>query len=65
LEGIESQWQKDLKSRDIFIRFLADHIYEVVFLSGAILTLAGFCRFLYRKRKAFLDEEQDELFNGQ
>ncbi|UCH23258.1 MAG: hypothetical protein JSU83_08655 [Deltaproteobacteria bacterium] len=55
---LESKWQRQLKNRTRLITFLATYIYEVLFVLAAILTIAGFIRFLIKKR-AYKDEDDD------
>jgi hypothetical protein len=55
---LESKWQRQLKNRTGLITFLATYIYELLFVLAAILTIAGFIRFLIKKR-AYKDEEDD------
>lgn len=63
LEALQTQWQKDLKRPYIFIRIVANHLYELIFVVGALVTISGFCRLRYSRRKrVFEDEEEARLF---
>lgn len=55
---LESSWQRQLKNHSRLITFLASYIYEVLFVLAAMLTIAGFIRFLIKKR-AYKDEDDE------
>jgi hypothetical protein len=61
LDALENNWQRQLKKRSRFFTFVATHIYEFIFVLAALLTVAGFIRFLLKKR-AYKDEEDDDDF---
>jgi hypothetical protein len=59
-EELESNWRHQLKQPAHFFAFLATYIYEALFFLAAILTIAGFVRFLIKKR-AYQDEDEDDV----
>jgi uncharacterized membrane protein YcfT len=61
MNALEHDWQRQLKKRSRFFIFAATHIYEFLFVLAALLTFAGFIRFLLKKR-AYQDEEDDDDF---
>ena len=61
LDELQHQWEASLRRASLFVRFLGEHIYEILFFLGAFLTVAGFCRFIYRKRRVFKDEEEEDV----
>ena len=61
VDMLESSWQRQLKKRARIFRFVATHMYEFIFILAALLTVAGFIRFLFKKR-AYKDEEDDDDF---
>jgi hypothetical protein len=58
-EELETNWQHQLKQPAHFFAFLAAYIYEVLFFLAALLTIAGFVRFLIKKR-AYQDEDDED-----
>jgi len=58
MDALESSWQRQLKKRTRFFMFVASHMYEFIFILAALLTVAGFIRFLLKKR-AYKDEDDD------
>ncbi len=57
-EEIENRWIRRQRSQTTWLIFLAGHIYEILFLAGALLTVIGFIRFLIKKRN-YTDEDED------
>jgi hypothetical protein len=61
MDSIEDKWQRQLKKRSRFFTFLVSHMYEFLFVLAALLTVAGFIRFIIKKR-AYKDLEEDDDF---
>jgi hypothetical protein len=57
--ALENSWQRQLKKRSRFFTFVATYMYEFLFVLAALLTVAGFIRFLLKKR-AYKDEEDED-----
>ncbi len=57
---LESGWRRQVKKDTRLFVFMANYMYELLFVLAAILTIAGFIRFMLKK-KAYKDEEEDEL----
>jgi len=57
-EEIEDRWIMQQRRQTTWFIFLAGHIYEFLFLAGALLTVIGFIRFLIKKRN-YRDEDED------
>jgi hypothetical protein len=55
----ESRWLSAGKGPVGWMHVAAAHLYEFLFVAGAMLTLVGFVRFVRRKR-AYTDEDEDE-----
>jgi len=56
--ALETSWAEHLRRRQTWAVLLADHVYSLVFLLGALVLLAGFVRVLYRIRTYPEDEEE-------
>jgi hypothetical protein len=59
MNSLEDMWQRQLKKRSRLFTFLVNHMYEFLFLMAALLTVAGFIRFIIKKR-AYKDLEDDD-----
>ena len=57
-EEIEDRWIRQQRRQTTWFIFLAGHMYEFLFLAGALLTVIGFIRFLIKKRN-YKDEYDD------
>ena len=58
-EEIEDRWIMQQRRQTTWFIFLAGHIYEFLFLAGALLTVIGFIRFLIKKRN-YRDEDDED-----
>ena len=58
-EKFEDQWRNHLKESISWFTYLSIHLYEILFVSAAFLTILGFIRILLRKRG--YGEEGEEL----
>lgn len=56
---LENKWIAHLKRRHTWFSYVGQHIYTVLFFLAALATVYGFMRLLKRKR-AYVDEEEDE-----
>jgi hypothetical protein len=62
LETLEEQWRNHLKASINWFTYLSIHLYEILFVSAALLTILGFIRRLLRKRAYEKDNEEMEDF---
>jgi len=58
-EEIEDRWIMQQRRQTTWFIFVAGHIYEFLFLAGALLTVIGFIRFLIKKRN-YRDEDDED-----
>jgi hypothetical protein len=61
-ETFEEQWRNHLKASINWFTYLSIHLYEILFVSAALLTILGFIRKLLRKRAYEKDNEEAEEF---
>jgi hypothetical protein len=61
-EKFEDQWRNHLKASTSWFTYLSNHLYEVLFVSAALLTILGFIRSLLRKRAYEKGKEETEDF---
>ena len=57
-EKFEDQWRNHLKESISWFTYLSIHLYEILFVSAAFLTILGFIRILLRKRGYEKDGEE-------
>ncbi|MGW8302937.1 MAG: peptidase MA family metallohydrolase, partial [Desulfobacterales bacterium] len=62
LETFQEQWRNHLKASISWFTYLSIHLYEIVFVSAALLTVLGFIRSLLRKKAYEKDNEEMEDF---
>lgn len=59
LEELEGRWQNHLREKTLWIAYLGDSLYTILFFFAALMTTYGFIMFLIKKR-AYKDEDDDE-----
>lgn len=59
-ETFEAQWRNHLKASINWFTYLSIHLYEILFVSAALLTILGFIRRLRRKREYENGDEEME-----
>ena len=59
-EKFEDQWRNHLKANLNWFTYLSIHLYEILFVSAALLTILGFIRRLHRKRVYEKGDEEIE-----
>ena len=57
-ETFENQWRNHLKESINWFGYLSIHLYEILFVSAALLTVWGFIRRLLRKKAYEKDDEE-------
>jgi hypothetical protein len=58
-EDLENEWVADHTERNTWFTYLSIHIYEFIFLFGAIVVVIGFIRVIIKKRR-YSDLEDEE-----
>jgi hypothetical protein len=58
-DAFENQWRAHLKKNINWFTYLSMHLYEILFVSAALLTIFGFIRKIIRRR-AYSTQEDDE-----
>ena len=56
---LEKRWRSTITGKDSWFYYLGDNLYEILFLSAAIISICGFFRML-KKRKEYKDEEEEQ-----
>ena len=56
----EDQWRNHLRANINWFTYLSIHLYEILFVSAALLTIMGFIRKLHRKRVYEKGDEEIE-----
>ena len=60
-DTFQLQWRDDLKKNINWFTYLSMHLYEILFLTAALLTILGFVRKIMRRRSYSDPEEQADL----
>ena len=60
LDEFEYQWRAHLKKDINWFTYLSVHLYEILFLSAAVLTIFGFFRKIKRRREYSRQEDDEE-----
>jgi hypothetical protein len=59
LHETEKSWQESLRKDLAWITYLSTHLYELLFIAGALLTVIGFLK-LIRKKRSYKDDDFDD-----
>jgi hypothetical protein len=59
MDDLEAGWVEQLRKRRSWFMFLSAHLYEILFFVAALASAYGFFR-AYRRKRAYLREEEDE-----
>lgn len=59
LESLQAEWLQGLKSGNLWLLWVSQYLYEMLFFGGALLTVLAFVRSRMKKR-AYDPEEEDE-----
>ncbi len=57
MDEIEKRWHDHMKRRVNIFNLLSAYLYEVLFVIGALLTIAGFIRFIFKKRAYKVEDD--------
>ena len=60
LQNLEDEWREELRSREMWLVWVGQNLYELLFLLAAILTIVAFVRLMIRKKRYDPDEEDEE-----
>ena len=60
LADIEQEWIEHMQGETPWLSYVAIHIYEIIFLLAALLTVVGFFRVIIRRKRqaALLDDDE-------
>jgi hypothetical protein len=56
-DAFQHRWRAHLKKNISWFTYLSIHLYEIVFVSAALLTILGFVRKMIRRRAYSAEEE--------
>ena len=59
-DELKTQWREHLNEKFNWFTYLSIHIYEILFVLAALLTILGFARKIVRKRAYSAEDEEDE-----
>ena len=58
-DEFQYQWRSQLKKNINWFTYLSIHLYEILFLSAALLTILGFVRRMLRQRRYSAEEDEE------
>ncbi|CAN2042788.1 conserved hypothetical protein [Candidatus Magnetomoraceae bacterium gMMP-15] len=64
LYDLEKEWQSSLQPKWIWLAFLGQHIYEILFLLMPLITIYAFIKLLIKKRKYKDFDDEDDSESG-
>lgn len=59
LDSLEEEWLATIRTRSVWIIWIGQYLYEVLFILAALLTVAAFIRLQVKKRR-YAEEEEEE-----
>ena len=60
-DEFQQQWRAHLKKNINWFSYLSIHLYELLFVSAALLTIWGFIRKVVRRRAYSAQEDEDDI----
>ncbi len=60
LPSLQEEWLEELGSRNLWLFWVSQYLYEILFFFGALLTVVAFVRLTVRKNRYDPDEEDEE-----
>ena len=60
-DAFQSQWHTHLKKNINWFTYLSVHLYEILFVTAALLTILGFVRKMIRRRAYLAQEDEDDI----
>ncbi len=60
LPSLQEEWLEGLGSRGMWLLWVSEYLYEILFVFGALLTVLAFIRVMIRKRNYDPGEEDEE-----
>lgn len=59
-DAFQYQWRAHLKKKTSWFAYLSIHLYEILFVSAALLTIWGFVRKMVRRRAYSAQEDEED-----
>jgi len=60
--SVEEEWLEDIRDKNVWLIWVSQYFYELLFVAGALLTVVAFIKLMFRKRRYM--EEADEDGDG-
>lgn len=57
---VQEEWIEDMRHRNEWLVWAAQHLYEILFFAAAVLSAGAFIRLKGRMKRARFDDEEDE-----
>jgi hypothetical protein len=59
LDTLEKEWIESVRSRNVWLIWISQYLYEIIFTAAALLTVAAFIKQMFRKRR-YIEEDDDD-----
>ncbi|MCF8146495.1 MAG: hypothetical protein K9N21_21515 [Deltaproteobacteria bacterium] len=56
LDDLEREWHRSLRTRITWFTYLSYHLYEILFVLAALMSIYGFIRIMIRKRRRMKED---------
>jgi hypothetical protein len=60
-DEFQYQWRSHIKKNINWFTYLSIHLYEILFVSAALLTILGFVRKIIRQRAYSADDDEEDV----
>jgi hypothetical protein len=62
-DTLEKEWLESIRSSNLWLIWISQYLYEILFAAAALLTVVAFIRLRFRKRR-YIEEEDDAEDTG-
>ena len=59
-EELEREWLRHIRGRNVWLIWASQHLYDILFFAGAVLTIMAFIRLWARKRRRNAEDDGDD-----
>ena len=59
---VEEKWREQLKRKNLWLAWVSQYMYELLFFIGALLAVAGFIRLMIKKRRYAEEDDFEDDF---
>ena len=60
LDTLEKEWLDSVRSRNVWLIWISQYLYEILFTAAALLTVAAFIKVTFKKRRYIEEDEEGD-----